>query len=178
MKLSKISVVTEDYIKVKEICNKKGLSFSKIFTLLSDYLVENENIFFPEEVSTKKTLTEQDLNEIGKVVTKQINRLIGFIKKQDENISDIQQEIRRGTKQILHKLIPEEEQMFSEDHPLFSDYEEIINTLKLMLIKRGLEKVNFTENLEADIEKELGDKALKKYRESTERITKKHFLSE
>lgn len=178
MKLSKISVAAEDYLKVKEICNKKGLSFAKIFTLLSDYLVENENIFFPEEVSTKKNLTEQDLNEIAKVVTKQINRLIGFIKKQDENIYDIRQDIHRRTKQILLKVIPEEEQVFSESHPLFGDYEEIINTLKLLLIKRGIDKANFNENIEMEIKKELGERTLEKYIESTDRVVKKHFLSE
>ena len=178
MELSKISVAKEDYLKVKEICAKKGMSFTKIFALLTDYLLNNQSVFFPEEVSEKDVLSEKDLNEISKVVTKQINRLIGFIKKQDESISDIRQDIHRRTQQILLRVIPEEEQVFAESHPLFGDYEEIISTLKLLLIKKGVDKVNFNQNIELEIEKELGERTLQKYIVSTERITKKHFLSE
>ena len=76
------------------------------------------------------------------------------------------------------KVIPEEEQVFAESHPLFGDYEEIINTLKLLLIKRGIDKANFNENIEIEIKKELGERTLEKYIESTDRIVKKHFLSE
>ena len=71
-------------------------------------------IIVMEKKFDEKILTEQDLNEIAKLVTKQINRLIGFIKKQDENIYDIRQDIHRRTKQILLKVIPEEDQVFSE----------------------------------------------------------------
>ena len=76
------------------------------------------------------------------------------------------------------KVIPEEDQVFSESHPLFGDYEEIINTLKLLLIKRGIDKANFNENIEMEIKKELGERTLEKYIESTDRVVKKHFLSE
>lgn len=76
------------------------------------------------------------------------------------------------------KVIPEEEHVFSESHPLFDDYEEIINTLKLLLIKRGIDKTNFSENVEVEIKKELGERVLQKYIESSDRINKKNFLSE
>lgn len=182
MELSKISVATEDYLKVKEICSKRRVSFTKVFAIFTDFLSNNESVFFTDYSNGKKfdekILNEQDLNEIGKVVTKQINRLIGFIKKQDENIYDIRQDIYRRTKQILLKVIPEEEQVFAESHPLFGDYEEIINTLKLLLIKRGIDKANFNENIEMEIKKELGERTLEKYIESTDRVVKKHFLSE
>ena len=181
MKYSKISVASEDYEKVKEICKKNDQSFSKVFSQLATYLSENEALFFPNELEKKdaiEILTEQDLNEIGKVVSKHINRLVGFIKKQDENIDDIRQEVRRGNKQILYKVIPEEEHIYSESHPLFGDYEEIINTLKLLLINKGIDKVNFNENLEREIEKELGTHTLKKYIDSNDRVIKKNFLLE
>lgn len=182
MELSKISVATEDYLKVKEICNKRRVSFTKIFAIFTDFLSNNESVFFTDYSNGKKfdeeILTEQDLNEIGKVVSKQINRLIGFIKKQDDNIYDIRQDIHRRTQQILLKVIPEEEHVFSESHPLFDDYEEIINTLKLLLIKRGIDKTNFSENVEVEIKKELGERVLQKYIESSDRINKKNFLSE
>ncbi len=182
MELSKISVATEDYLKVKEICSKRRVSFTKIFAIFTDFLSNNESVFFTDYSNGKKfdeeILTEQDLNEIGKIVSKQINRLIGFIKKQDDNIYDIRQDIHRRTQQILLKVIPEEEHVFSESHPLFDDYEEIINTLKLLLIKRGIDKTNFTENVEVEIKKELGERVLQKYIESSDRINKKNFLSE
>lgn len=53
MKYSKISVASEDYEKVKEICKKNDQSFSKVFSQLATYLLENEALFFPNELEKK-----------------------------------------------------------------------------------------------------------------------------
>jgi len=39
-------------------------------------------------------------------------------------------------------------------------------------------KANFNENIEMEIKKELGERTLEKYIESSDRVVKKHFLSE
>lgn len=64
MELSKISVATEDYLKVKEICSKRRVSFTKIFAIFTDFLSNNESVFLPIIVMEKNLMKKSLPNKI------------------------------------------------------------------------------------------------------------------
>ena len=110
--------------------------------------------------------------ELKKIFTHEINRLIGFIKKQDEVLGNIRHDISDKSKQILFKMIPKEEQELSEYNPLFDDYDNIIIVLKNYIYKKGIKP----EELEEDIKRELGENVFEEYTRHSDNVIKKNFL--
>ena len=94
MKYRNVALNENDYLKLKKISDKRNIPLTKILSLLIAYLEKNENRFFPdlfsdseeEEVSIEEVLTQK---EIQKIITKDTNRVIGFIKMQDEVLEKI-----------------------------------------------------------------------------------------
>lgn len=178
MKYKTLTILDKDYKKVKKISEERHLTLTKLFSLLIAYLDQNQEEFFLEPFAKKEEKnslkTEVVLTEkvLKKVLTERVNTLIGFIKKQDELILDIQQDVRKGTKQVLHKIIPLDEQELAEYNPLFDDYDRVIFTLKKVLEKQGFNEAQ----IEKEIEKEFGENHLKNYQESKENIRIKNFL--
>ena len=119
--------------------------------------------------SVSEVLSQKD---IQKMITKDINRIIGFIKRQDEELVRIKKEINDRAIQILYKLIPRDESELMEYHPLFNDYDSIIDILKKYIQKKGVN----AENLEEDIKKELGENVFEEYIKYSDNIVKKNFL--
>lgn len=173
MKITTISIQKEDSEKAKQLAEYHRVKMYELFTLMIDFFDRNKEVLTPEILLEKEgkmvDLLEQ---KITKNMTKQVNRLIGFTKTQDELLLDIQQEIRQSTKKILFKLIPKEEQEFAEYNPLFDDFDQVILLLKKLLDKKGIS----SKDIEKEIQKELGDTSLKKYQESSEKIRVKNFL--
>lgn len=178
MKYKTLSILESDYLKLKKISEKRGVTLMKLYSLLIAYLEKNESIFFPELFSdleqeeggsVSEVLSQKD---IQKMITKDINRIIGFIKRQDEELVRIKKEIKDRAIQILYKLIPKDELELMEYHPLFNDYDSIIEILKKYMQKKGVN----TENLEEDIKKELGENVFEEYIKYSDNIVKKNFL--
>lgn len=178
MKYRNVALNENDYLKLKKISDKKNIPLTKILSLLIAYLEKNESIFFPELFSdlekeeggsVSEVLSQKD---IQKIITKDINRIIGFIKRQDEELVRIKKEINDRAIQILYKLIPKDELELMEYHPLFNDYDSIIEILKKYMQKKGVN----TENLVEDIKKELGENVFEEYIKYSDNIVKKNFL--
>lgn len=181
MKYKTLSILESDYQKLKKISDRRGITFMKLYSLLIAYLEKNESKFFPdlfadeeekkeeEEVIPMEVLTQKELK---KLFTHEINRLIGFIKKQDEMLGNIRHDISDKSKQILFKMIPKEEQELSEYNPLFDDYDNIIVVLKNYIYKKGIKP----EELEEDIKRELGENVFEEYTRHSENVIKKNFL--
>ena len=178
MKYKTLSILESDYLKLKKISEKRGVTLMKLYSLLIAYLEKNESIFFPdlfsdleqeEGGSVSEVLSQKD---IQKMITKDINRIIGFIKRQDEELVRIKKEINDRAIQILYKLIPKDESELMEYHPLFNDYDSIIDILKKYIQKKGVN----AENLEEDIKKELGENVFEEYIKYSDNIVKKNFL--
>lgn len=178
MKYRNVALNENDYLKLKKISDKKNIPLTKILSLLIAYLEKNESIFFPELFSdlekeeggsVSEVLSQKD---IQKIITKDINRIIGFIKRQDEELVRIKKEINDRAIQILYKLIPKDELELMEYHPLFNDYDSIIEILKKYMQKKGVN----TENLGEDIKKELGENVFEEYIKYSDNIVKKNFL--
>lgn len=178
MKYRNVALNENDYLKLKKISDKKNIPLTKILSLLIAYLEKNESIFFPELFSdleqeeggsVSEVLSQKD---IQKIITKDINRIIGFIKRQDEELVRIKKEINDRAIQILYKLIPKDELELMEYHPLFNDYDSIIEILKKYMQKKGVN----TENLGKDIKKELGENVFEEYIKYSDNIVKKNFL--
>lgn len=181
MKYKTLSILESDYQKLKRISDRRGITFMKLYSLLIAYLEKNESKFFPdlffdetekkegEEVIPMEVLTQKELK---KIFTQEINRLIGFIKKQDEVLGNIRHDIRDNSKQILFKIMPREEQELSEYHPLFDDYDNIIAILKNYIYKKGIKP----EQLQEDVKKELGENVFEEYMRYSENVIKKNFL--
>lgn len=173
MKISTISIQKEDGEKARLLAEYHKVKMYELFSFMIDFFEQNKEILTPENLSEQETKMVDLLEQkITKNMTKQVNRLIGFTKVQDELLRDIQQEIRHSTKQILFKMIPKDEQDFLEYNPLFDDFENVIFIQKKMLEKKGI----FSKEMEAEIKKELGENTLKKYQESSEKIRIKNFL--
>lgn len=178
MKYRNVALNKNDYLKLKEISDRKSVPQTKILSLLITYLEKNETIFFPELFEDNSKIENDEIEapiskkEIQKLLTKDVNRVIGFIKKQDEILLDIRQLINDKIKQVLFKLIPEEEREYMEYHPLFDDYDNIINILKKYINKKNSK----IENLEEDIKKELGENVFEEYIKYSNNIVKKNFL--
>ena len=181
MKYKTLSILESDYLKLKKISDRRGVTFMKLYSLLIAYLEKNESKFFPdlftdekeqqegEEVIPLEVLTQK---EVKRMLTQEVNRLIGFIKKQDEVLGNIRHDISDKTKQVLFKLIPKDEQELSEYHPLFDDYDTIISVLKDYIYKKGIKP----EDLQEDIKKELGENVYDEYLRHSENVVKKNFL--
>ncbi|WP_298822911.1 hypothetical protein [uncultured Capnocytophaga sp.] len=181
MKYKTVILNEKDYLKLKKISDKRNITLTKLYSLLIAYLEKNESKFFPdlffdetekkeeEEVIPMEVLTQKELK---KLFTHEINRLIGFIKKQDEMLGNIRHDISDKSKQILFKMIPKEEQELSEYHPLFDDYDNTIIILKNYIYKKGIKP----EELEEDIKRELGENVFNEYIRYSENVIKKNFL--
>lgn len=178
MKYRNVALNENDYLKLKKISDKKNIPLTKILSLLIAYLEKNESIFFPELFSdleqeeggsVSEVLSQKD---IQKIITKDANRIIGFIKRQDEELVRIKKDINDRAIQILYKLIPKDESELMEYHPLFNDYDSIIDILKKYIQKKGVN----AENLEEDIKKELGENVFEEYIKYSDNIVKKNFL--
>lgn len=177
MKYRNVALNENDYLKLKKISDKRNVPLTKILSLLITYLEKNENRFFPdlfsdseeEEVPIEEVLTQK---EIQKIITKDTNRVIGFIKRQDEVLERIRKEINDRAIQILYKLIPKDELELMEYHPLFNDYDNIIDILKKYIQKKGIKP----EELKEDIKKELGENLFEEYIRYSENIEKKNFI--
>lgn len=177
MKYRNVALNENDYLKLKKISDKRNIPLTKILSLLITYLEKNENRFFPdlfsdseeEEVSIEEVLTQK---EIQKIITKDTNRVIGFIKRQDEVLERIRKEINDRAIQILYKLIPKDELELMEYHPLFNDYDNIIDILKKYIQKKGIKP----EELKEDIKRELGENLFEEYIKYSENVEKKNFI--
>ena len=177
MKYRNVALNENDYLKLKKISDKRNIPLTKILSLLIAYLEKNENRFFPdlfsegeeEEVSIEEVLTQK---EIQKIITKDTNRVIGFIKRQDEGLERIRKEINDRAIQILYKLIPKDELELMEYHPLFNDYDNIIDILKKYIQKKGIKP----EELKEDIKKELGENLFEEYIRYSGNVEKKNFI--
>jgi hypothetical protein len=177
MKYRNVALNENDYLKLKKISDKRNIPLTKILSLLITYLEKNENRFFPdlfsdseeEEVSIEEVLTQK---EIQKIITKDTNRVIGFIKRQDEVLERIRKEINDRAIQILYKLIPKDELELMEYHPLFNDYDNIIDILKKYIQKKGIKP----EDLKEDIKRELGENLFEEYIKYSENVEKKNFI--
>lgn len=177
MKYRNVALNENDYLKLKKISDKRNIPLTKILSLLIAYLEKNENRFFPdlfsdseeEEVSIEEVLTQK---EIQKIITKDTNRVIGFIKMQDEVLEKIRKEINDRAIQILYKLIPKDELELMEYHPLFNDYDNIIDILKKYIQKKGIKP----EELKEDIKRELGENLFEEYIKYSENVEKKNFI--
>ena len=177
MKYRNVALNENDYLKLKKISDKRNIPLTKILSLLITYLEKNENRFFPdlfsdseeEEVSIEEVLTQK---EIQKIITKDTNRVIGFIKRQDEVLEKIRKEINDRAIQILYKLIPKDELELMEYHPLFNDYDNIIDILKKYIQKKGIKP----EELKEDIKRELGENLFEEYIKYSENVEKKNFI--
>lgn len=178
MKYKTLTILESDYLKLKNISDRRGVTLMKLYSILTAYLEKNETIFFPELFEDNSKIENDEIEvpiskkEIQKLLTKDVNRVIGFIKKQDEILLDIRQLINDKIKQVLFKLIPEEEREYMEYHPLFNDYDNIINILKKYINKKNSK----IENLEEDIKKELGENVFEEYIKYSNNIVKKNFL--
>ena len=173
-KITTIAVLEQDREKAKEMAQIYKLKMYEFFTLMIAFFDENREFLNPKnKEENSNNITEILENKINKNLTKQTNRLIGFIKKQDEKLLEIEQKIQKETKQILFKVIPIEEQELSEYNPLFEDYDRVIFILKKILEKKGVK----VEDLEKEIEKELGGNFLREYQESSDKVKTKNFLS-
>ncbi len=173
VKTTTIAVLEQDREKAKELAQIYKLKMYELFGIMVAFFDENREFLNPKNQGEKsENLTDLLEQKINKNLTKQVNRLIGFTKTQDELLLDIQQEIRQSTKKILFKLIPKEEQEFAEYNPLFDDFDQVILLLKKLLDKKGIS----SKEIEKEIQKELGDNSLKKYQESSEKIRIKNFL--
>ena len=177
MKYRNVALNENDYLKLKKISDKRNIPLTKILSLLITYLEKNENRFFPdlfsdseeEEVSIEEVLNQK---EIQKIITKDTNRVIGFIKRQDEVLERIRKEINDRAIQILYKLIPKDELELMEYHPLFNDYDNIIDILKKYIQKKGIKP----EELKEDIKRELGENLFEEYIKYSENVEKKNFI--
>lgn len=173
VKTTTIAVFEKDREKAKVLTQIYGVKMAELFAEMVCFFDENREFFNPKkEDDTTEKVTDLLEQKITKNMTKQVNRLIGFTKVQDELLREIQQEIRHSTKQILFKMIPKDEQDFLEYNPLFDDFENVIFIQKKMLEKKGIS----SKEMEAEIKKELGENTLKKYQESSEKIRIKNFL--
>ena len=168
-----IAVLEQDREKAKELAQIYKLKMYELFSIMTAFFDENREFLNPKNQEEKaESITDLLEQKINKNLTKQINRLIGFIKKQDEQLLDIQQDVRKGTKQVLFKIIPLKDQEFAEYNPLFDDYDMVVLLLKKLLAKKGIKE----EAIAPEIAKELGDHPSKNYRESNEKIQIKNFL--
>lgn len=173
VKTTTIAVFEKDREKAKVLTQIYGVKMAELFAEMVSFFDENREFLNPKNQGEKsENVTDLLEQKINKNLTKQVNRLIGFTKTQDELLLDIQQEIRQSTKKILFKLIPKEEQEFAEYNPLFDDFDQVILLLKKLLDKKGIS----SKDIEKEIQKELGDTSLKKYQESSEKIRVKNFL--
>lgn len=173
VKTTTIAVLEQDREKAKELAQIYRLRMYELFGAMVSFFDENREFLNPKNQGEKsENVTDLLEQKINKNMTKQVNRLIGFTKVQDELLREIQQEIRYSTKQILFKMIPKDEQDFLEYNPLFDDFENVIFIQKKMLEKKGIS----SKEMEAEIKKELGENTLKKYQESSEKIRIKNFL--
>lgn len=172
-KKNSVAIATKDWEKAKELATIHRVKMYELFGMMLDFFDKNREFLNPKNLlETEQGMTNILEKKWQKNLTKETNRLIGFIKKQDELLLDIQQEVRTSTKQILFKMIPREEQEFAEYNPLFDDYENVIAFLKKILNAKGVK----SENIESEIQKELGEHFLKNYQESNQKIKLKNFL--
>ena len=157
--------------KLKYISSEYGMKIYECLDFMVNYFYENKENgkeFFKVEKGTEAD--EVLLKKINNLLTKQTNRVIGFIKNQDKDIETIYQEIRDSEKRLLFKMMPLEEQQLFEAHPLFDDYQEIIDILQELI------KIKGCQDVENELKDQLGDKKYRQYMQSVDRITQKSFL--
>ena len=134
-----------------------------LIILLTNFLTKNPSLILDlksgSSLKFETDVVTEFMKRNNRFMRAEINRLIGFIKVQDEFMSKMKND-------IMFKLDKEDN---PEYHPLFDDYDRMIK-----YIFKVLEKRNITENtIKDDIEKILGKDKLKSFLESETRTTRK-----
>ena len=158
-----IKINPQTHKKLKLIAQKEGITVNDLIILLTNFLTKNPSLILDlKSESSLKFETDvvtEFMKRNNRFMRAEINRLIGFIKVQDEFMSKMKND-------IMFKLDKEDN---PEYHPLFDDYDRMIE-----YIFKVLEKRNITENtIKNDIEKILGKDKLKSFLESEIRTTRK-----
>ena len=164
-------MITETTVKIYPKTHKLLKHYSQIsetsikdlIALLVNFLSKNPSLVFElkkqDSIKFETDVVTEFMKRNNRFMRAEINRLIGFIKVQDEFMSKMKND-------IMFKLDKEDN---PEYHPLFDDYDRMIE-----YIYKVLEKKNITENtIKDDIEKILGKDKLKSFLESEIRTTRK-----
>lgn len=164
-----VNVKPDTFKKIKVLADKYDVPIYKFLGTIVQFFDQNRTIvnadFFQksdEEVETK--LVSKLEKSIQNIVRKEVNRMIGFLKVQDEYMKTIK-------KDIIYSFSNGE---ITNYHPLFIEYEYVINIYKDILLKNG-----FNKDIEVYefIRDEFGIEALNNFLESEEKIKeKKMFL--
>lgn len=158
-----IKINPQTHKKLKLIAQKEGITVNDLIILLTNFLTKNPSLILDlksgSSLKFETDVVTEFMKRNNRFMRAEINRLIGFIKVQDEFMSKMKND-------IMFKLDKEDN---PEYHPLFDDYDRMIK-----YIFKVLEKRNITENtIKDDIEKILGKDKLKSFLESETRTTRK-----
>lgn len=160
---SSIKINSQTHKKLKLIAEKANITVNDLIILLTNFLTKNPSLILDlksnNSLKFETDVVTEFMKRNNRFMRAEINRLIGFIKVQDEFMSKMKND-------IMFKLDKEDN---PEYHPLFDDYDRMIEYIFKVLKKR-----NITENtIKNDIEKILGKDKLKSFLESEIRTTRK-----
>ncbi len=158
-----VKVDTETYKLVKYLSKKFDVSAKDVLSIAVNFLSKNPSLIVEKKKDNNFTFETDILADLTTKMTKstrtEINRLIGFIKVQDEFLSKMKND-------LMFKLDKEDN---PEYHPLFGDYDTMLKYIYYVLEKRGITE----KNIKDDISKIMGKDKLHLFLQSELRTTRK-----
>lgn len=167
MIFKQINVTVDTFEKIKSLSAHYNV---KIYELLDTYIsffeqnkdVVNADFFQKSEDKGSDKLRLKISNDLKKIISSEINRLIGFLKVQDKFMNEFKRDV------MFKFSNPEEE----ESHPLFMEYDYIITTLKEILRKKGVDE----DEILIHIKEIYSEEHINFYKESEQKILAKKLF--
>lgn len=164
-----VNVSKNTFEKIAELSKFYDITRIKLLEKYIDFLYENkENIskdfFNNDDEKGKKDF--DILKPIDKKITKEINRIIGFLRIQDKYMEVKFAELKR---EILYNIKDNTEDEF---HPFFIDYDFIISVYNAVLEKNLITE----EKLHQEIKQLYNEQDLNIFKESLKKVSSKKFI--
>lgn len=154
-----IKIDNKSYKILKHFADKQKISMKDIITLLVNFLSKNPTLLInglsSENFKFENDVVTEIFKKNKKFIREETNRLIGFIKVQDEFLNQFKND-------IMFKISNDDNPEF---HPLFSDYDMMLKYIYIVLEKRGITN----KNIKDDILQIFGQAKLNSFLESETR---------